>query len=316
MAGGILSIAAGFAGQSTLSAALLAVTLSAFIVLAALNLLRAATCPDSMGDRSLVLVLFTGVAACGVLADSRGPLPGAARLGFSAIAITTWVGALVAVARWRGRLADGWRSLRVSGAWLLVVVATQSLAILAGAAAQQLGYGPLGALAAALWIAGLVGYGAVIALIVRRLARGAVGVDTFTPDYWITMGALAISTVAALDLIRTAATLDSSGGLRGGVEAVALITWVCGAGWIPYLLLLELARARTSGFSLRYDPQRWSTVFPLGMFSLATYELEAVIRLPVLGAIAGIAFWVGLGLALVNLGRAARRLASLHRAVC
>lgn len=101
---------------------------------------------------------------------------------------------------------------------------------------------------------GLVAYCALIALIIRRLARSAVAVDEFTPDDRITMGALAISTVAALDLDRTSGGLDLASGLSVGLATGALATWVCGAGWIPYLCVVELVRARIGGVSRRYDP--------------------------------------------------------------
>lgn len=71
------------------------------------------------------------------------------------------------------------------------------------------------------------------------------------------MGALAISPVAALDLSRTAASLDLSNGLSRGLESVAVATWIDGSSWIPYLLLVGLEQTRVGGLSLQYDPQLW-----------------------------------------------------------
>lgn len=317
MAGGILSIAADFAGQSTISLVLLAVASIVFIVLVVQNAVRTAIQPACIRDPNLALVLFTWVAACGVLGDSRGPLPENARLAFTAAAVVGWVLALAAVALRLDIGAAGWRGWTVRGTWLLAVVATQSLAILASAGAQQFEDRALWAIGLALWILGLVAYSGLIVLIVRRLATGAVGIETFTPDYWITMGALAISTVAGLDLSQAAASLDSNEGLSDVLKSVTVVTWVGAASWIPYLLLLEVARARGKGLSLRYNPGRWSTVFPFGMFSLASHELgNTVGGLPDLGNVARIAFWVGLAVALFNLGRAPGSLAGPAKRVC
>lgn len=82
-------------------------------------------------------------------------------------------------------------------------------------------------------------------------------------------------------------------------------------------MLLELARARARGLSIRYDSGRWSTVFPLGMFSLASHELGSTVGgLPDLGTVASVAFWVGLAVALFNLGRAPGALAGFGKSDC
>lgn len=87
MAAGILSIAASLAGQPVLSILLLAPAAIALIVLASVDVVVAVSHPASIRDPRLGLVLFTWVAACGVLGDSRGPLPDVVRLGFGVVAL-------------------------------------------------------------------------------------------------------------------------------------------------------------------------------------------------------------------------------------
>jgi tellurite resistance protein TehA-like permease len=316
MATGILSIAAGLAGQPALSIVLLALATIAFIALVVVDVPVAALHRDSIRSPRVALLLFTWAAACGVLGDSRGPLPEGAQLVVGALALAGWVVALGAVALMLDRRVEGWRSWKVQGSWLLGVVATQSLAILASTAAQQSDAGVFLVAGLGLWLAGLATYTVLIMLIVRRHLGGGIGLDGFSPEYWIAMGALAISTLAALDLSRTAASLGLLDGIRGGVATVAEATWGCAAAWIPYLCVVELAHARSHGLRLRYDPRRWSTVFPLGMFSVASFELQIQAGLPGLGTIAGAGFWVGLAVALLILGSAAGTLAGRPKRCC
>lgn len=282
MATGILSIAANLDGQTLLSRFLLAMALVVFAVLAARSVLSL----DPDGSRA-ALVLFSWVAACGVLGEGLAVWLPVARYPFAALALAGFIAALVALAR-LVRQKCRLRSWPVKGSWLLVVVAVQSLSILATSTA-----GELSIIGGALWVGGLVTYGFLIALIIRRLMRRDVDAVGMSPDYWITMGALAISTVAAINL-------------RLGPLALAL--WACGAAWLPYLCVGELIKVRVHGLRLRYDPLRWSTVFPLGMFSVGSHELARLDGLSILDPIGTLAFWVGLGLAIVTVAAATREL--------
>ena len=57
---------------------------------------------------------------------------------------------------------------------------------------------------------------------------------------------------------------------------------------------------------LRYDPQFWALVFPLGMYSVATTKMIAAVVLPFGGWIPASVFWFALSaLALTAIGMAA-----------
>jgi tellurite resistance protein TehA-like permease len=282
MAVGILSLAANLDRQSFLSRILLGLALVVFATL----VVRSAGALNPDRSRG-ALVLFSWVASCGVLGQGLGVWLPVARYAFAALALGGFIAALVVLAPLI-RKERQWRSWPVNGSWLLAVVAVQSLSILAASTAPAVfGVG------VALWVLGLATYGFLITLIIRRLVRQEVDAAGLSPDYWITMGALAISTVAAV-------------GLRLG--PLALAAWACGAAWITYLCVVELMGVRARGLQFRYDTLRWSTVFPLGMFSVASHELAHLDGVPIFNSIGSLSFWTGLGLAILIAAAASSKL--------
>jgi tellurite resistance protein TehA-like permease len=271
MAAGILSIAGRAQGLWLLSDVLLALGV---LALAATAVFDAQTfAAERARDRAnVVLVLFSWVAACGVLGQrlNDSTLFALAAVGFVAALIV-----LIQAVRESGP-ASTWN---VTGSWLLGVVAIQSLSIACASLQRPL----LAACALFLWLAGMAIYGFLIALILRRLMRRVVDVGAGGPDNWIAMGALAISTVAARQVLPLA--------------TLAPAIWVAAAAWIPYLCAMEALVVWRRGVQWKYDALRWSTVFPLGMFSLATHDLG----LPTLRPVETVFLWVGLTVAILNL---------------
>jgi tellurite resistance protein TehA-like permease len=51
---------------------------------------------------------------------------------------------------------------------------------------------------------------------------------------------------------------------------------------------------------LRYDPQYWSLVFPLGMYAASTFRLEAALEVGLPSTVAMTAFWVAVAAWLVT----------------
>jgi tellurite resistance protein TehA-like permease len=54
-------------------------------------------------------------------------------------------------------------------------------------------------------------------------------------------------------------------------------------GWIPMLVVLGCWRHIIRRFPLSYDPLYWGAVFPLGVYSVATYRVAEFWQLKVLG---------------------------------
>jgi tellurite resistance protein TehA-like permease len=140
----------------------------------------------------------------------------------------------------------------------------------------------------------------------------------FTPPYWINMGALAITTLAGSLLV---AQLPATGSLQELVpflKGFTLFFWATATWWIPLLAMLEIWRHGWRRVPLRYEVDDWDIVFPLGMYTVGTYELVRALQLDFLRFIPAIGVYVSLlawllvaGGALVHgyrgLGAAARR---------
>jgi tellurite resistance protein TehA-like permease len=303
MAIGITSVAARIAGYATLSAILLAAGATVYLVLLA-GLLAArldASGPSTGGALGWQAGL-TFVAASCVLGTRLAPTGDVAER----LALALWLaGALVlaGLSCIRGARASASRGLPSSEAFggdsFLVVVAPQSLAILAASLVPLVGRGAL-VVGAALWAAGLVLYGLVACGLSARIALGRLGRSDFGPDYWVTMGALAITTVAAIDLRLAERGRSWPQAWTSGVEHLARATWAAASLLIVLLLLAELWQAH--GDRVRWSVSRWTMVFPLGMYSVASQELRHVWALDGVGDLGKAALWVALSALLVTLG--------------
>ncbi len=296
MATGILSVDATLAGRDLVSLALLAVAGATYLGLVGLTAARLARHParlTTLPEPAAGFEALTFVAGTGVL-GSRLLLA-----GWPVVPLVLW---LLAVAGWAllaGRLTATltvlpWQRIApaVRGNWLLAVVAVQALVVLGARLA--------GGLAPALvfactcgWLLGLALYAAIVLLLLARLLARPLRATAVTPDYWICMGALAISTLAGARL------LASSGPampvlVRPLVVGGTIAAWTVGTAWIPWLVGIELWRQRVDPGARRYERARWSMVFPLGMYGACTLELAALLPLPGLALLGHAFFWLGL----------------------
>ena len=291
MATGIVSVAASLQGRPYVSDALFALACVAWFALAGAVSRHARLAPRRPRLQSFALVAATAVLG------ARAMLAGA-----DAVALACWS---LAFAVWLvlvwGRPAgsDG------TGSSLLIVVATESLGMLAALLARRWNEAFLVAACAA-WLIGLGLYlwvAGPISKTVRRTRR-------FAPDLWIVMGALAIATLAGTELLVGIRTLHALVGLMGWLRDVDLATWS-----LASLLIVPLVVAETwmrSGW--RYDARRWGFVFPLGMYAVATHTLGQAEQLAVLSEIGSVFFVIALAAwALATLGLVRRGLATALR---
>jgi len=182
----------------------------------------------------------------------------------------------------------------ISGTWLLAVVATQSVSILAVMAAPSLAarwQAPALFLALGFWLVGSMLYIWLISLIFYRLMFLPLSPAELTPPYWVNMGAMAISTLGGLWLIHSASRLPLLAELLPFLKGMTLLFWSTATWWIPLLLALGVWRHVRRRVPLVYDHGYWAAVFPLGMYAVATQRLSTELDLPILRPV-GTAFAV------------------------
>lgn len=180
--------------------------------------------------------------------------------------------------------------------WLIIVVATQSVAILLAefvpimpGAAQCLAFFSLG-----LFLVGMFWYVILIALLAQRMLFRPFRPQDLTPPYWINMGALAITTLAGCVLIRSFFNLQPYVELRGFVQGLTLLSWAFASWWIPLLLLLGVWRFIYCRMPLKYHVSNWNIVFPLGMYTVCTLEISRLMGLGFLLKLPEISLYISL----------------------
>jgi tellurite resistance protein TehA-like permease len=304
MATGIVSIAARLEGMHWIAWTLFALNIAAWLAFCALSSLRLARYPDrvlaDIGDHLRGPGFFTAPAATAVL-GSQFALFGAGD------ALATALGALAAVL-WLVLTYAIFTALTIkqdkpaldkgiSGAWLLAVVATQSLAVLGAILAPRLPQpwrSELNFFALSMWLWGGMLYIWMISLIFYRYTFFALAPGDLTPPYWINMGAMAISTLAGSLLVANAPDAPLLQGLLPFLKGFTVLYWATGTWWIPMLLVLGLWRYVYKRFPLRYDPLYWGAVFPLGMYGVCTLEMTRALGLDFLGGVAPAFLYVAL----------------------
>jgi len=292
MATGIVSIAAQDFNLPFLAAALFALSGVAYVVLAALTVLRAACYPRlffaDMTDHRLGPGFFTAVAGSCVLGVQFLVIAHSAAVatGLLALGVVLWIGVTYTVftaftvKHNKPSLEHG-----ITGTWLISVVAPQSIAVLAALLARQWPQPDrleLNFFALSMWLWGGMLYIWIISLIFYRDSFFAFAPSDMTPPYWINMGAMAISTLAGAWLVENAPDAPFLESLLPFLKGFTVFYWATGTWWIPMLFLLGAWRHIIQGFPLRYDPLYWGAVFPLGMYSVATRQMAIALNLPFL----------------------------------
>jgi tellurite resistance protein TehA-like permease len=171
----------------------------------------------------------------------------------------------------------------ISGAWLLVVVATESIAVLGALIANDMGHKEVIIfISFCAFLIGGMHYMVFISLIIYRWLFMSMKAELLTPPYWINMGAVAITTLAGSRLLMFTQHHEWISGIQYFLPGFTVFFWAFATWWIPILLLLPVWRHIIQKVPIKYDPQYWSLVFPAGMYAVATFNFSKALDLPFL----------------------------------
>lgn len=263
MATGIISIGAHMLGLALVAHLLFYINGVAYVVLWLLHGLRLLwfprRLPADMFDYDHGPGYFTWVASTAVLGSQFVVLEHAyhAALVLWILAGVLWLGLTYAIfTGFTVRRDKPPLHKAINGGWLLAVVATQAVAVLSAYIAAEWPQPfqlELNFLALSLWLWGGMLYIWLITLVFYRYTFFDFTPGELTPPFWISMGAMAISTLAGSLLITNSAQATYLASLLPFIKGITILYWVTVVVDTPVIAARCLA-ARSQAFPVGIRP--------------------------------------------------------------
>ncbi|MGB8217767.1 MAG: tellurite resistance/C4-dicarboxylate transporter family protein [Candidatus Methanoperedens sp.] len=279
MATGIVSIASYLQGMVSVSTALFSINIAGYVILWVLTLIRLRWYfPKLITDLTSHVQgpgFFTLVAGTCILGNQFILISQDFTTAFFLMVIGTFLWLILIYAFFTAVIVRETKptlETAIHGGWFIAVVATQSVSVLGALLASGfLAWKEnLLFLSLVLYLLGSMLYLIIITLVFYRLTFFNLTPESFTPLYWVDMGAAAITTLAGGRLILASADWAFLQELLPFLKGFTLLFWTTATWWIPLLLILSVWR-HYKGFPLGYEPRYWSLVFPLGMYTASTF---------------------------------------------
>lgn len=301
MATGIISNGFYLLDIKPISNALLVFDSAAFVILVPMTIARAIMFPRSlwadMINPRLVFSFFTIVAGANVFGVQlllRGHISVAVALWI--FSLTIWIPLSYfsfSVLTFR----DTEENVGVvGGGWLIAIVGAESIAALGGKLSAEVSTASehIFVIAHAFWGIGILLYLIFITLFAYRIFFFHVSAEEMNPLFWVVMGAAAITVNAGSAMMMAEDQIGYLSNMKPFVDGVSLVLWAWATWWIPLLVIFGVWRHVVMKARLEYSPMYWSLVFPLGMYTVATWQLAAADQFEFMRQIPRVTIWIAL----------------------
>jgi tellurite resistance protein TehA-like permease len=312
MATGIISIAAEQQDLHWLAAALYSIAAVGYVVLWVLLVARIVRFPRlffaDATDHAKGFAFLTTVAGTNVLGSASGIVHGWWDIAWALwwlslpiYAILMYITLIaVVVGSDKPGLAGG-----INGTWFLIIVSTQSVAVLGALLLTRHPDDVLAFTVIAMFTLGLVIYLIVMTMVFLRWTFDPLDPTEASPPAWIAAGAVAISVLAGSNIMLAADASTRIQRMSPFLEGMTVLAWATATFWFPLMVAIGAWRHLVRRLPLVYHPSYWALVFPIGMYGASTFRMREAIALdglewlPQITLVAALAAWTAtfLGLA-------------------